>query len=76
MEVALVVTGLVEKSLGFKKQLIALPEGSTVEMLMKDLKLNINTSWLMVSVNGKMASLKKVLCDGDQISILPICGGG
>jgi sulfur carrier protein ThiS len=76
MEVEIHVTGLVQKSLGFKSKVLSIPADTTLDAVVKSLELTVNKSWLIVAVNGKVVSSRTVLFEGDQIYILPICGGG
>jgi|GEM_PF-1129031 len=76
MEVMIEVSGLIEKSLGFKSKVLDIPEQTSVNALIQLLDIQINQSWLVISVNEQSVSKQSVLSEKDKVKILPICGGG
>jgi sulfur carrier protein ThiS len=76
MDVEVHARGLIQKSLGFKSKVLSVPENTSVDVVIQSLELSVSRSWLIVTVNGKTVSSRTILCEGDQIYIIPICGGG
>ena len=59
-----------------KSGVYKLLEGSNVRTLLARLELGQKTELLTVVVNGKAVNDDTVLCDGDQVVLLPLlCGG-
>lgn len=69
-------TGYIAAGLGFRESVIELPEGSTVQDLLKKLSPPVSFSWIAVSINGKIKDKKTVLNENDQVLVLPLGGGG
>ncbi len=67
--------------LGFGERLVAVPPGTTLEGLWSQLAADAQLlDGLRASTrfarNGELAAGNAVLCDGDEIALLPPVGGG
>lgn len=79
MKVNVIPFGVLKNWLGAGESEIELPEGSTVaallELLISRVKAPLNRS-IAVSVNAEFSSRTHVLCDGDEVGLLPPVSGG
>jgi sulfur carrier protein ThiS len=56
--------------------LVSVPEGSTIEDLLRLLGVRVDRVRPFVSLNGRYQRDNKVLHDGDQIELVPPMAGG
>jgi molybdopterin converting factor small subunit len=62
---------------GPKKEIISVPENSTIELLFNKYQIPKDTSKKIIIVNGRPHNdLETVLNDGDIVSIFPQIAGG
>jgi sulfur carrier protein ThiS len=55
---------------------IELPESTTMADLLTILEIELRPESLLLAVNGRIASLERVLIDGDEVRIMPAMSGG
>lgn len=74
MKVKVIPFGVLKNWLGAAESEIELPEGSTVaallELLISRVNAPLNRS-IAVGVNAEFSSITHVLCDGDEVGLLP-----
>lgn len=55
---------------------VSLPATSTVADLLSHLDLRPDPEWTLFVVNGRQASSTHLLCDGDEVHLIPALSGG
>ena len=84
MHVKVISFGILKDWLGSDAALIELDEGATVADLMRKLvadphrgsRLELQLAGIAVGVNAEYATATRVLCDGDEVALLPPVSGG
>lgn len=80
MEIKLLAFGIVKDIFKVNLMKIRLPEGSTVDILRKNLEHQFpaikRLSTYMIAVNNEYAGDKVVLNESDEIAIIPPVSGG
>ncbi len=84
MHVKVISFGMLKDCLGSDAALIELEEGATIADLMRTLvadprrgsRLELQLAGIAVGVNAEYATAKRVLCDGDEVALLPPVSGG
>jgi MoaE-MoaD fusion protein len=79
MHVRVLCFGVLKDWLGAPAATIELPEGATVAALLETLRTRQSTALLQgiaVSVNAQFANAAQVLCEGDEVGLLPPVSGG
>jgi molybdopterin converting factor small subunit len=88
MRVRLLTFGMLRERLGGPEEMVELPEGATVGELIGILRGRTSNPtrsnrvdeglWrsLAVAVNREYASQAAILCDGDEVALLPPVSGG
>jgi len=88
MRVRLLYFGVLRELIGVSEELVGLPDGATVDELLRILRGRTSNPsrstgvdeglWrsLAVAVNREYASQAAELCDGDEIALLPPVSGG
>lgn len=55
---------------------VALPQGSTLADLLRQVGVEMNPDALLLAVNGRVADLDALLFEGDRINLMPAISGG
>lgn len=55
---------------------VALPQGSTLADLLRQVGVEMNPDALLLAVNGRVADLDALLSQGDRINLMPAISGG
>jgi molybdopterin synthase catalytic subunit len=84
MHVKVISFGMLKDWLGSEAALIELEEGATIADLMRKLiaepgrgnRLELQLAGIAVGVNAEYATASRVLCDGDEVALLPPVSGG
>jgi molybdopterin synthase catalytic subunit/molybdopterin converting factor small subunit len=79
MQVRVLPFGVLKEWLGFSASIVELPDDATVADLLKRLadgQTAQRLSGIAVSVNADIATASQVLCDGDEVGLLPPVSGG
>jgi molybdopterin synthase catalytic subunit len=79
MNVSVLPFGVLKESLGSDPFALELPHGATVADLLARLGVRapaVKTLGIAVSVNAEYAERKKVLCENDEVGLLPPVSGG
>ena len=81
MQIVVKFTGVFSHSAGVDRDVIEIPEASTVERMIDTLSLKytkppFKDKKTYYFVNEKMSSREKVLKDGDQVMIFQMMAGG
>lgn len=79
MNISVLSFGVLREWLGAAESEVELPEGSTIADLLERLSARQTTPLLQgtaVSVNAEFSSAAHVLCDGDEVALLPPVSGG
>jgi MoaE-MoaD fusion protein len=84
MHVKVISFGMLKDCLGTGTALIELEEGATIADLMRKLvadarrgsRLELQLAGIAVGVNAEYATAARVLCDGDEVALLPPVSGG
>jgi len=81
MRVDVLYFGTMKDLVALEQETLELPDASTVEMLMSLLRARTSKQsdlWrtLAVAVNRDYAGQGTVLCDGDEVALLPPVSGG
>jgi molybdopterin synthase catalytic subunit/molybdopterin converting factor small subunit len=79
MHVRVLCFGVLKDWLGAAAATIELPEGATVAALLDSLRERRSSGLLQgiaVSVNAQFATAAQVLCEGDEVGLLPPVSGG
>ncbi len=74
MKIHIKTYGILRDQLG-KVHTVDLPEGSRLMDLIAHFELAVSVPWL-TRVNGENVSSNTVLCDGDQVQLIPPTSGG
>ena len=62
---------------GLQRRLtVTLPAESTLADLLKNLEITADLDGILLVVNGRTANLAHVLCDGDELHLIPALSGG
>ena len=62
---------------GLQRRLtVTLPAESTLADLLKNLEITADLDGILLVVNGRSASLQHVLCDRDEVHLIPALSGG
>lgn len=59
----------------FKEETLEIPDGTQVDKVVEHLGLPRHLLGIVL-VNGRHSGVDAVLCDGDELSLLPLLGGG
>jgi molybdopterin synthase catalytic subunit len=79
MQVRVIPFGVLKDWLGAQAAAVELPQGATVAELLESLSARLPARSLhsiAVSVNAEYATAAQVLCDGDEVGLLPPVSGG
>ncbi len=62
---------------GLQRRLtVTLPAESTLADLLKNLEITADLDGILLVVNGRTANLAHLLCDGDELHLIPALSGG
>ncbi len=76
MKVTVSLSGMIASNCGFKKRTLEFDQNVTVKDILNSLDIKVKRNWLLVSVNDTIVKDFVKLNDGDDLRIIPICGGG
>lgn len=78
MKVRVISFGILKDWLGAAERAVELPDGATVAVLLECLNAQRTplARGIAVSVNAEFSSASQVLCDGDEVGLLPPVSGG
>lgn len=55
---------------------VNLPSGVTLAGLLQQLEIELAPEFLLLVINGRVASLDDILQDGDEVNLMPALSGG
>ncbi len=55
---------------------VELPAGSSLGELVRRMEVTVDPDELLLVVNGRMAEVDQILCDHDEVHLIPAISGG